>query len=212
MDTSFITVNANSSVRIDAGDKVIYIDPFQITDSAGDADYIFLTHEHYDHYSPEAVETVKKTDTVFVYPKGMDKKIKKGAHGGVYYPVAPGQKYDAKGLNFETVASYNKLKQFHPKKCGNCGYLINVNGKKIYIAGDMDATDEAKAVRCDIAIVPIGGFYTMDYKEAAKLINIIKPGVAIPTHYGDVAGKPTDGEEFAKLVDDGIQVDIKLKV
>ncbi len=105
---------------------------------------------------------------------------------------------------------YNKLKPFHPKKAGWCGYIINVSGNRIYIAGDIDDIDEAFAVSCDIAMVPIGGFYTMNYKEAAGLINKIKPKVAIPTHYGKVVGKVSYGEDFKKLVDDGIQVSLKL--
>jgi L-ascorbate metabolism protein UlaG (beta-lactamase superfamily) len=86
-----------------------------------------------------------------------------------------------------------------------------VDGKRIYIAGDTDETKENKAVKCDIALVPIGGTYTMDAKKAAELINALRPEVAIPTHYGSIVGNPGDGEIFAELVKEPIKVDIKLK-
>ena len=210
MDVSFITVNSNNSVRIELDGKIIYVDPYEIEGSPEDADYIFLTHDHYDHFSLDDINKILKRETAFIVPMPMDKKVRKNTAAGINYPVVPGKSYEVNGLSFETVAMYNKLKPFHPKKAGWCGYIINVSGNRIYIAGDIDDIDEAFAVSCDIAMVPIGGFYTMNYKEAAGLINKIKPKVAIPTHYGKVVGKVSYGEDFKKLVDDGIQVSLKL--
>lgn len=204
MDVSFITVNSNNSVRIELDGKIIYVDPYEIEGSPQDADYIFVTHDHYDHFSLDDVNKILKRETAFIVPMPMDKKVRKNTAAGINYPVEPGKSYEVNGLSFETVAMYNKLKPFHPKKAGWCGYIINVSGNRIYIAGDIDDIDEAFAVSCDIAMVPIGGFYTMNYKEAAGLINKIKPKVAIPTHYGKVVGKVSYGEDFKKLVDDGI--------
>lgn len=210
MDVSFITVNSNNSVRIELDGKIIYVDPYEIEGSPQDADYIFVTHDHYDHFSLDDINKILKRETAFIVPMPMDKKVRKNTAAGINYPVVPGKSYEVNGLSFETVAMYNKLKPFHPKKAGWCGYIINVSGNRIYIAGDIDDIDEAFAVSCDIAMVPIGGFYTMNYKEAAGLINKIKPKVAIPTHYGKVVGKVSYGENFKKLVDDGIQVSLKL--
>ena len=210
MDVSFITVNSNNSVRIELDGKIIYVDPYEIEGSPQDADYIFVTHDHYDHFSLDDINKILKRETAFIVPMPMDKKVRKNTAAGINYPVEPGKSYEVNGLSFETVAMYNKLKPFHPKKAGWCGYIINVSGNRIYIAGDIDDVDEAFAVSCDIAMVPIGGFYTMNYKEAAGLINKIKPKVAIPTHYGKVVGKVSYGEDFKKLVDDGIQVSLKL--
>ena len=103
------------------------------------------------------------------------------------------------------------MKPFHNRGAGWVGYIIRTSGKRIYIAGDTDATKEARAVKCDIALVPIGGTYTMDAKKAAELINEMQPEVAIPVHYGTVAGKPSDGEEFAKLVKAPVKVECKIK-
>lgn len=90
------------------------------------------------------------------------------------------------------------------------GYLLHIEGKRIYIAGDMDVTKEAKAVKCDVAMIPIGGFYTMDAKQAAELVNTIQPEVAIPVHYGRFVGKPADGQVFAENVKAPVRVEFKI--
>ena len=79
-----------------------------------------------------------------------------------------------------------------------------------YVAGDTDAVKELQEVRCDVVLVPIGGKFTMNAKEAAGLVNKIKPNVVIPTHYGSIVGKPQDAETFRKLVDREVQVVVKL--
>ena len=125
--------------------------------------------------------------------------------------VSPGKEYIVNNIEFETVAAYNLFKPFHPKMAGWCGYILILDGKRVYVAGDTDATKEAKAVKCDIAMVPIGGTFTMDAKKAAELINTIKPKVAIPTHFGSVAGKPEDALTFAQNVDPSVVVENKMK-
>ena len=209
MDISSITVHAHSSIRIDSG-KIIYFDPFEIDGNVGDADYIFITHDHYDHYSPEDVKKVLKTDTVLVVPQPMRKKVDKNTPVENIIEVAQGQTYETADFTFETVPAYNVLKPFHSKNAGWVGYILTIDGKRVYVAGDMDVTKEAEQVKCDIALIPIGGFYTMNPKDAAGLINTIKPEYAIPTHYGKLVGKPEDGETFRNLVDDDIKVELKL--
>ena len=118
--------------------------------------------------------------------------------------------YDVDGQKIETVAAYNKLKPFHSKKDGWCGYIFDVDGEKVYVAGDTDLTKEASEVSCDVALVPIGGTYTMNSKDAAKLVNKIKPKVTIPVHYGGIIGTIGDADKFKGLVDDGIEVVVKL--
>ena len=123
--------------------------------------------------------------------------------------VLPGASYEFGGLKFETVAAYNLLKPFHPKSAGWVGYVLETDGLRIYIAGDTDATKEAKAVRCDVALVPIGGTYTMNAGKAAALVNEIRPETAIPTHYGGIVGKEEDAEAFAAFVKAPIRVEIR---
>ena len=206
--TERITVNTQSSIRIDCGDKILRIDPFRISGAPHDADIVLITHEHYDHFSPDDLKKVCKSDTIIAAPETMKKAL---ADAGIKDPVllAPGEKTEVGGIPVETVRAYNMSKSFHPKKNNWLGYIVTVSGNRIYAAGDTDATPEAEAVSCDIALVPIGGTYTMDAKEAAALINKIKPGTAIPIHYGSIVGSKSDGDKFAKLVDKEITVELK---
>ncbi len=209
--TDKITVNEQSSIRIESEDGVIYIDPFRIGGEKHDADYIFVTHDHYDHFSLEDIRKVAKAESVLIVPDKMTSKAKElSSEVSAIEAVKPNESYNIKGLEFETIPAYNALKPFHTKGAGWVGYIFTVDGKRIYVAGDTDATKEAKSVKCDIALVPIGGTYTMDAKKAAELINIIRPAVAIPTHYGSIVGSATDGQVFADLVDSDITVDAKL--
>ncbi len=209
MNISDIKINTQSSILIDSGKK-IYFDPLNITEEKHDADYIFITHDHYDHFSVPDIKKIINNDTVIIIPAPMEKTLEDSISMGTKLMVVPGEKYSTKDLNFETVASYNKFKPFHPRRAGWCGFIVEVDGLKVYVAGDTDATKEAETVKCDIALVPIGGTFTMNYKEAAKLINIMKPKIAIPTHYGSIVGSRTDGEDFKKLVNEGIKVELLL--
>ena len=193
------------------GAQTVYFDPFKVTDEPHDADMVFVTHDHYDHYSPDDIRKVINDETVFVVPQPMAGRVKKIFSGHDVKGLAVGEKAEADGIVIESVASYNKMKPFHPKKAGWLGYIIEIEGKRVYVSGDTDKTAEAESVKCDIAFVPIGGFYTMNVKEAAELINIIKPELAIPTHYGSAVGKPSFGRDFAKLVEDSIQVIEKIE-
>ena len=210
--TENIEVFTQNSIRIRSGVGTIYIDPFRINEEPGDADFILITHDHYDHFSLEDIEKVSKLDTVIVVPEKMTVKARdiSGSVAGVE-TVKPGEHREIRGLELETVPAYNTLKPFHIKSAGWVGYILCIDGKRIYIAGDTDATKEAAAVRCDVALVPIGGTYTMDAKKAAELINEIKPAVAIPVHYGGIVGKPGDGQVFADNVKDPVRVEFKLK-
>ena len=205
-----IRVYTQNCIRL-KGEQTVYFDPFKVTDELHDADMVFVTHDHYDHYSPDDIKKVINDSTVFVVPEPMAGKVKNMFSGHDVKGLAVGEKAEVNGIVIETVASYNKMKPFHPKKAGWLGYVIEIEGKKVYVSGDTDKTAEAEAVKCDIAFVPIGGFYTMNVKEAAELINRIKPELAIPTHYGSAVGKPSFGKDFAKLVEDGIQVIEKIE-
>ncbi len=193
-----ITVNEQSSIRIEA-EKILYIDPFRVKDAPHDADLIFITHAHYDHFSPEDIEKVRKDDTVFVIPASMAADVKgMGVDGTKTVALAPGETTLVMGFPVETVPAYNTNKKFHPKKNGWLGYILTVDGVRVYIAGDTDDTEEARAVKCDIAMLPVGGTYTMTAKEARELAKVLAPKAAIPIHYGTVVGKESDFDTFAK--------------
>lgn len=200
-----IEVLYHSSIRINK-EKTIYIDPFKIDRNYNDADIIFITHDHYDHYSEEDIDKVINENTVIVIPEELlTKVLKNGINKNAIITVEPNQKYMVQGIKFETVPAYNTYKTFHPKENGWVGYVIEINGIKYYIAGDTDITEENKKVKCDVAFVPVGGTYTMDFKEAAQLVNEIQPKVAVPIHYGSVVGTKQDAEEFIKLLHTNIK-------
>ena len=200
-----IEVLYHSSIRINK-EKTIYIDPFKIDRNYNDADIIFITHDHYDHYSEEDIDKVINENTVIVIPEELlTKVLKKGINKNAIITVEPNQKYMVQGIKFETVPAYNTNKTFHPKENDWVGYVIELNDVKYYIAGDTDITEENKRVKCDVAFVPVGGTYTMNFKEAAQLINEIQPKVAVPIHYGSVVGTKQDAEEFIKLLHTNIK-------
>ncbi|MBQ8960836.1 MAG: MBL fold metallo-hydrolase [Ruminococcus sp.] len=199
----FITVNTHSSIRV-LDERVIYIDPFRLTSAPHDADIILITHSHFDHFSPEDIGRAMKEDTLLVCPKSMDEA---DGLGLTVMKVGPQESFEAGGISFETVPAYNKLKPFHPKSNGWVGYIIHSREHgDIYIAGDTDITDENSQVKCRIAMLPIGGTYTVNAEKAAKLANIIRPEFVVPVHYGSVVGKPEDADTFKKNVDSDITV------
>ena len=206
-----IEVLYHSSIRINK-EKTIYIDPFKIDRNYNDADIIFITHDHYDHYSEEDIDKVINENTVIIIPEELlTKVLKNGINKKAIVTVEPNKKYMVQGIKFETVQAYNTNKPFHPKENGWVGYVIELNDVKYYIAGDTDITEENKKVKCDVAFVPVGGTYTMDFKEAAQLVNEIQPKVAVPIHYGSVVGTKQDAEEFIKLLHTNVKGVILVK-
>lgn len=206
-----VEVLCHSSIKINK-EKVIYIDPFKIDKNYNDADIIFITHDHYDHYSEDDTDKVKKNDTVIVAPEELlTKLLRKGFRQDYIITVAPDEQDMVEGIKFETVPAYNTNKQFHPKENDWVGYIIEIKGIRYYIAGDTDITPENKKVKCDVAFVPVGGTYTMDFKEAAILINEIQPKIAVPIHYGSVVGTTQDAIDFIKLLHPKIEGKILMK-
>ena len=195
-----IEVLYHSSIRINKG-KLIYIDPYHIEKNYNDADMIFITHDHYDHYSEEDIDKVRKNNTIFIVPENLlNKLIKKGINDENIITLDPGDAENIDGIKVEAIHSYNMDKPFHPKENNWLGYVIEIDGVRYYIAGDTDITEENKKIKCDVAYVPVGGTYTMNFSEAAQLVNIIKPKIAVPIHYGSIVGTKQDATDFIKLL------------
>lgn len=195
-----IEVLYHSSIRIDKG-KMIYIDPYHIEKNFNDADMIFITHDHYDHYSEEDIDKVRKNNTIFIVPENLlNKLVKKGINDENIITLDPGDAENIDGIKVEAIHSYNIDKPFHPKENNWLGYIIEIDGIRYYIAGDTDITEENKKIKCDVAFVPVGGTYTMNFSEAAQLVNIIKPKIAVPIHYGSIVGTKQDATDFIKLL------------
>jgi len=206
-----IKVLCHSSIVINKG-ITIYIDPFRINQNYNDADIIMITHNHYDHYSEEDIIKVKKETTKIVVSKELKAQVQNlGFKLEDILLVEPNQNYEIYNIKTQTIPAYNINKQFHPKENAWVGYIIEIENVKYYIAGDTDITEENKKVKCDVALVPVGGTYTMNAKEAAELVNTIRPKVAIPTHYGEVVGSKQDALDFVQLVNQEIKCEILIK-
>ena len=204
-----ITINTQSSIRIES-EKVIYFDPFKIEKETHDADFVFITHDHYDHFELDSLKKVMNDNTLVIIPDSMFLKVVPYMNQKQVRGVVPNEDYVINGLSFSTIPSYNINKNFHPRSSNFVGYLVNIDDQKVLVTGDTDKTPELLNVKCDIAFVPIGGTYTMDYKEAAEAINHIKPTLVIPTHFGSIVGNKTDANKFAELLDSDIECINKL--
>jgi L-ascorbate metabolism protein UlaG (beta-lactamase superfamily) len=182
----------HASVRIKS-ERIIYIDPWKIKDSEK-ADLILITHSHYDHLSPGDVKTLQKKETVILATPDCLSQL-----AGDVRAVKPGDRLTVLGIDVEVVPSYNLKKAFHPKGNNWVGYVVVVEGNRIYYPGDTDFIPEMKNIRADIIILPVGGTYTMDAREAAEAVNTMKPKVAVPIHYGDIVGSLNDAQKFKEL-------------
>lgn len=199
----------HNAIKFIKDNKVIYIDPFKIEDNYNDADLIFITHSHYDHFSKEDILKVKKEFTKIIITEDLyNDSIEMGFSKDNILVVKPNSKYLIDSVKFLTISSYNINKNFHPKDNNWVGYILLLNNYSYYIIGDSDITDENKQVKCDVLFVPIGGIYTMDYKEASLLTNVIKPKIVIPVHYGIIVGEKDYALKFKELVSDEINCKI----
>ena len=205
-----IQVLYHSSIKINR-DKVIYIDPFKIDNEYHDADIIYITHSHFDHYSEEDIGKIIKENTKLIVTEDLESKVLEKVKKENVICVQPEKNYFVDGINFETIPAYNTNKQFHPKANNWVGYIIDLNGIKYYFAGDTDITEENKKVKSDVAFVPVGGTYTMTAREAAELVDIIKPKIAVPIHYGSVVGTTKDAEDFVISLNEKIEGRILMK-
>jgi L-ascorbate metabolism protein UlaG (beta-lactamase superfamily) len=190
----------HASFQIKASDKIIYIDLKKYgktVETTEKADIILVTHNHGDHCSPEKIQKLSKRDTLTIAPKNCVKRI-----SGNVKSLKPGEKTDAHGVTIEAAEAYNfkrfksSGKPWHPKGYG-VGYLIKIEGKTIYHAGDTDFIPEMSQLKnIDLALLPTGDKYTMDNTEAAEAATTIKPKIAMPMHNWD-----TSREEFKKQVE-----------
>jgi L-ascorbate metabolism protein UlaG (beta-lactamase superfamily) len=178
----------------------VYIDPWGVT-QPDPADVLFLTHAHFDHFSPEDIQRVRKEGTKIVAPRDVADELT-----GDITVVAPGDSLEVAGVRAQVVPAYNIAEdrlEFHPRANGWVGYVLTLGPNTYYHAGDTDHLPELEAISADVAFLPVGGTFTMDAVQAAGLAKTLRPQLAVPMHYGYVAeaGSPSDAERFATEAD-----------
>jgi L-ascorbate metabolism protein UlaG (beta-lactamase superfamily) len=175
-------------------ERTIYVDPWGTPADAAPADVILITHAHADHYDRDEIARLSTPTTKLVAPHDVAREL-----SGDVTPVAPGESHEVAGLRLTTVPAYNTREEaldFHPRANRWVGYVLEIGGHAYYHAGDTDHAPELDEIRTDVALVPIGGYYTMDAQEAGGLVRAMGPGLAVPMHYGFVVGSPSDAEVF----------------
>ena len=191
----------HASFRICYEDKVIYIDPWKLKESVGDATLVLVSHSHYDHYSAEDIAKISGTGSKLIASADVIAKEKAGE------AILPGLTVALEGIWLNGVAAYNLDKEFHPKGNNWVGFVIEIGAKRIYYAGDTDLTEEMKELKdIDVALLPVGGTYTMNAEEAAEATSHIKPKLAIPYHWGDIVGERNDAEKFSEQVECNVKI------
>jgi L-ascorbate metabolism protein UlaG (beta-lactamase superfamily) len=182
----------HATFRIASENHVIYIDPWKLSGRPHDATLVLVSHGHYDHYSADDVAAVSSAGTTLVSTPDVISQASSGQ------PIAPGQTLDLAGVTVTAVPAYNPAKQFHPKSNNWVGFIVEIDGRRIYYAGDTDLTPEMQNLAdIDLALLPIGGTYTMNAQEAAQAVSHFKPQKALPYHWGDIVGDRSDADAFA---------------
>jgi L-ascorbate metabolism protein UlaG (beta-lactamase superfamily) len=189
----------HDSFRMDAS-KTIYLDPYEVS-SGPRADLILVSHEHFDHCSPKDVKKIQGPQTIIVTEKDSAKKL-----SGNVKILRSGDTIAVGEVKIRAVPSYNTDKDFHPKKNGWLGYILDVDGVKIYHAGDTDFIPEMKDFRVDVALLPVSGTYVMKWDEAVQAALAINPRLAIPMHYGAIVGGQEDALKFKEALEGKIEV------
>jgi L-ascorbate metabolism protein UlaG (beta-lactamase superfamily) len=194
-----ITWLGHDAFRIQ-GSKMVYLDPFKISGGPA-ADLVLVTHDHFDHCSPEDVAKVQTDKTIIVTEKDSAAKL-----SGDVRIVKPGDVLEVDGVRIEAVPAYNTDKDFHPKAKGWLGFIVQIDGVRIYHAGDTDFIPEMKGLKTDIALLPVSGTYVMTADQAVQAALAISPKVAVPMHYGAIVGGPSDAEKFTTALKGKLEV------
>jgi L-ascorbate metabolism protein UlaG (beta-lactamase superfamily) len=186
------------------GEKTIYIDPWKIQNASHDAEIVLITHDHFDHFVVEDIDRVRNPDTVIIGPEQLEGKIE-----GNVQLVKRGEQLNVLGVPIQVVAAYNlraERQNFHPNHYGGVGYIVTLNGKRIYHTGDTDPIPEMQNIRCDILLVPVSGTYVCTAEEAVQIAQIVKPALAIPMHWDTIVGTWEDANAFKQNA--GVPVEI----
>ena len=196
--------------------KIIYIDPYNIKDGLEPADIILITHSHYDHCSFADIGKIVKEGTRIIVPADCQSKITKFEVAIKMELIEPEQELDLGDVKIYALPSYNIDKHFHPKDQSWLGYVLKMDDVVIYHAGDTDFIPEMQKLtgynqpgKEFVALLPIGGRFTMSAEEAAEAAKLIKPNLAVPMHWGTLIASEKEAQEFVDLCkENGIRAEI----
>lgn len=190
-----------ATVKIEAGEQIIYIDPVYNLEETHDADLILITHSHQDHYDIGKLKLLVQEGTVVIAPGDITAKID-DALGTTSVAAEPGFSTTVGAVAIEAVPAYNIVKtKFHPKANNWVGYVLTIDGVRVYHAGDTERVPEMQEFTADIAMLPLGQTYTMhSVEEAADAVRDVQAKIAIPIHYGMYEGTAADAQKFAELL------------
>jgi L-ascorbate metabolism protein UlaG (beta-lactamase superfamily) len=190
----------HDSFRLD-GSSTVYIDPWKLPASAPSADLILVTHDHFDHFSAHDIAQVATPRTTLIGPASVTALV----DGVAVVTLSAGETATVGGVAVTAVPAYNIDKfrrpgeEFHPRAAGGLGYIVELDGRRIYHAGDTDAIPEMRDVRCDVALLPVSGTYVMTAEEAAEACGMISATAVVPMHFGDIVGTAADAARFEVL-------------
>ena len=187
----------HASFRLATEDVVLYIDPWKLPSAQPDANLVFVSHGHFDHWSADDVAAVSQDTTTVVGPPDVVESLPGGR------VLRPGERVESTGACIEAVPAYNIDKDFHPKANDWLGAVIALGGTRVYYAGDTDRIPEMDALsEVDVALLPVGGTYTMNAAQAAEACQAIGARIALPYHWGDIVGTEADAQAFVDATAD----------
>ncbi|MBI5553207.1 MAG: MBL fold metallo-hydrolase [Candidatus Diapherotrites archaeon] len=181
--------NYDSSPR-----HVPLVKPHTDEEGVGRPDIILVTHEHFDHFDKQAIETLaKEGNTMVVGHHSLLSTLNLPAN--CLKPVQAGQKFSLRGLDISTVAVH------HPSSFYPLGYVVGKDGVSVFHPGDTSLLDKFLPVAPSVALFPIGGWSTMDVIDAVKATKTMKPDVAVPMHYNTFESIRADPQDFAARIE-----------